>query len=228
VLCEKPLALDDSQADEIVAGCRRHGVVLMEAFMWRHHPRVGRALDMLRGGQIGELRLIKVDFSFPIDRSDWRLDPARGGGALFDIGCYGINAARLFTGSEPVEISAHAQMAESGVDMTIGMLLRFAGGELGLVDASFEAPDRNRLELVGTRASIEFPGGFLPSAETTLVIRRDRELEIMPFAGADQYAAQFEAFGESVRTGRLCYPAEDGLANMKALDQVRRIAWRHC
>ena len=78
VLCEKPLARTVDEAAQIVAACRRYGVMLMEAFMWRHHPRVTRARQMLDEGQLGDLRLIKMDFSFDIDRADWRLDPARG------------------------------------------------------------------------------------------------------------------------------------------------------
>ena len=106
VLCEKPLALNVAQAMLMSDACRKAGVVLMEAFMWRHHPRVAHARKLLADGKLGELRLVKMDFSFDIDRSDWRLDAARGGGALFDLGCYGINIARTFTQSEPTEIVA--------------------------------------------------------------------------------------------------------------------------
>ncbi|MGC4005382.1 MAG: Gfo/Idh/MocA family oxidoreductase [Pirellulales bacterium] len=111
VLCEKPLALNVEDAEEMVAACRSAGVMLMEAFMWRHHPRVAKALELLATGRIGELRLIKMDFSFTIAPGDSRLDPNRGGGALFDLGCYGINLSRLVTGEEPYEIQAVARMS---------------------------------------------------------------------------------------------------------------------
>jgi len=224
VLCEKPLGLDTADAEAIVAGCQRHGVVLMEAFMWRHHPRVAHARRMLAEGQLGELRLVKMDFSFDIDRGDWRLDPLRGGGALFDIGCYGVNAARLFTNAEPREVFARAHRHRSGVDMTMGISLQFPGDELALLDCSFECPPRNRIELVGTLGSLEFPEGVLPPPESQLIVRRASGTEIVEFPAADQYALQLDAFCAAVASGHLSDPAEDGLANLRVLDAVRRAA----
>lgn len=222
VLCEKPLGLDLADTEQIVAGCREKNVVLMEAFMWRHHPRVVRALAMVREGELGELLLVKMDFSFDIDRGDWRLDPARGGGALYDLGCYGINASRLFTGEEPSEIHARARRHSTGVDMTTGMLLRFPSGCMALLDCSFEAQYRNRIEIVGTRGSLELPEGVLPPVEAELVRNRGETAERMRFPAADQYQLEVEAFCEGIRTGKLPFPAEDGLANMRVVDSVRR------
>jgi xylose dehydrogenase (NAD/NADP) len=224
VLCEKPLALDTIEAETMVAACRAAGVVLMEAFMWRHHPRVSHVRQMLAAGDLGELRLVKMDFSFDIDRSDWRLDPARGGGALFDLGCYAINAARLFTGSQPQQIFARAHRYHTGVDMTLAMALRFPNDCLALADCSFECPHRNRLEIVGTRASVELPDGVLPGAESQLLLRRGRSSEALSFPACDQYAEQVKAFCASIVAGRLPDPAEDGLENMRVLDAVRRAA----
>ena len=224
VLCEKPLALDLDDAQAIVDGVRQHDRLLMEAFMWRHHPRVEFVRRMIADGALGELRLVKMDFSFDIARDDWRLDPARGGGALYDLGCYGINAARLFTGSEPTEIFARCHRHTTGVDMTLGMELRFAGDVLALLDCSFEAPPRNRIEVVGTRAAVELPGGVLPALEAELIVRRNEGVETLRFAAADQYAAQIECFCASIVAGKLLAPAEDGLANMRVVDAVRRLA----
>ena len=105
VLCEKPLALDAREAEVMVEHCRRRGVLLMEAFMWRHQPRTLELRRMIREGVLGELRLIRSSFSFPIAPGDWRLDPARGGGALWDVGCYGVSTARFFAGAEPVNVA---------------------------------------------------------------------------------------------------------------------------
>ncbi len=88
----------------MVEHCRRRGVLLMEAFMWRHQPRTLELRGLVNGGAIGELRLIRSSFSFPIEPGDWRLDPSRGGGALWDVGCYGVSTARLFAGTEPVSL----------------------------------------------------------------------------------------------------------------------------
>jgi xylose dehydrogenase (NAD/NADP) len=172
------------------------------------------------------LRIVKMDFSFDIDRRDWRLDPRRGGGALYDLGCYGINAARFFSGAEPVDVLARSRRYETGVDMTTSILLRFPGDTLALVDCSFECQYRKRIELVGTRGSLEFPGGALPPPDSELIFRHGEAVETIPFTGSNPYAGQIECFCESVAAGRLLEPAENGLANMKVLDAARRAAER--
>src|SRR2546421_349875 len=101
VLCEKPLALDAAEARAMVAHCQARGVVLMEAFMWRHQPRTASLRRLVAEGAIGTLRLVRSSFSFPIDSGDWRLDPARGGGALWDVGWYRGGTARPYAGHEP-------------------------------------------------------------------------------------------------------------------------------
>lgn len=231
ILCEKPLALNVAEAQQMVASCRRSGVLLMEAFMWRHHPRVTLVRQMIADGRLGELRLIKMDFSFTIDPGDWRLDPARGGGALFDLGCYGINAARLFTGADPVEVRGWTRRHVTGVDMTSGFQLRFANGVQALLDCSFECPDRNRLELVGTRGVIELVDGVLPTAESSMRFTSNEGSETLAPGSAgehaaaqtshDQYTEQVRAFCAGIKAGRLPEPAEDGLANMRVLEAVK-------
>jgi len=221
VLCEKPLALDAAEAEQMAAGCRERGVVLMEAFMWRHQPAVAEARRMLSDGEIGELRLVKMDFSFQIDPGDWRLEAGRGGGALFDLGCYGINAARLFAAAEPVEIFALGRLHSSGVDITAGVELRFAGGAIALLDCSFECPYRNRIEIVGTRGAIELPDGVLPTPVGRMIVRGDSAPRALELPG-DQYAEEVKAFAASVAAGRLLAPAEDGVANMRVLHAVRQ------
>ena len=222
VLCEKPLALDSQTAESMVEACRQRNVILLEAFMWRHHPRTLHALHMVQAGQLGDLRLVKMDFSFDIDRGDWRLDAQRGGGAMFDLGCYGINAARLFTGQEPVEVLARARFHDTGVDLTSALQLRFACGALALLDCSFECPYRNRIELVGTRGTLELPEGVLPPPSAELVYRQGESIETIHFPTAQQYAEEVKAFCASVQARQLVAPAEDGLANMRVLEE----AWR--
>jgi predicted dehydrogenase len=234
VLCEKPLAMDVAQAEEMAAACRQHGVILQEAFMWRHHPRAKQALSMIKSGEIGPLRLVVASFSFDIDRGDWRLRPERGGGAMWDVGCYGVNAARLFAGSEPTDILANAHWSDTGVDMTMQMALRFPGDVLANIDCSFEAPFRCRLELVGEKGRIVLEEAFLPSATPIIHIERgtatgglaERGLEAIPVPAQDQYVAQVDDFCASIKAGRLLAPAEDGVANMRVLEAALNDAKR--
>jgi predicted dehydrogenase len=232
VLCEKPMALDAREARLMVEHCRRRGVLLMEAFMWRHQVRTREVRRLVRDGVIGDLRLIRSSFSFPIEPGDWRLDPARGGGALWDVGCYGVNTARLFAGGEPVQSLARARFGPSGVDLTLTALLEFPGGLLAAIDCSFEQPYRCHYELVGTRGVLDVPDAYLPPLAGPPMARlrtigsgsdsdadADR-VKDLPFDPTGQYAAMVDAFAGSIAAGKLLDPAEDGLDQMIVLDQL--------
>ncbi len=237
ILCEKPLALDARQAQAMAEYCARRGVLLMEAFMWRHQPRSLELRKLVRRGEIGELRLIRSSFSFPITPGDWRLDASRGGGALWDVGCYGVSTARFFAGSEPTRTQAAAHFGETGVDLTLTALLEFPGDVIGVIDCSFEQPFRCVYELVGTRAAIKVESAYLPPADRPGAVLQslgaapdsgegpDR-FETLEFAATDQYAAMVDCFGRSIAARRLEDPAEDGLAQMVVLDRLLAAARR--
>lgn len=222
ILCEKPLAINAAEAREMVDHCASRNVLLMEAFMWRHQPRTGMLLNMVRGGSIGELRLIRASFSFTIDPGDWRLDLARGGGALWDVGCYGVSTARLFAGEEPEYIHAQARFGPTGVDLSLVAHLKFPNGVLAQVDCSFEQPFRCAYELVGSKGVIGVPDAYLPPAERSFArLIADGTSQDLAFAGTDQYAMMVDSFGDSVRLGnRPTHPSENGLAQMEVLDRI--------
>jgi D-xylose 1-dehydrogenase (NADP+, D-xylono-1,5-lactone-forming) len=200
--------------------------------MWRHQPRALEIRKRVREGAIGELRLIRSSFSFPIEPGDWRLDPARGGGALWDVGCYGVSTARLFAGCEPKIARALARFGPTGVDLTLTAMLEFDSGVLATIDCSFEQPFRCHHELVGTRGLVDVPDAYLPPKDGNPTARL-RSLgaasdsssggdgvELLEFAPVDQYAAMVDAFSRCVVAGRLVDPAEDGREQMKVLDQI--------
>jgi predicted dehydrogenase len=216
----------------MVDACQKRGVILMEAFMWRHQPRTQSVVQMVRRGDLGELRLIRTSFSFPIAPGDWRLESSRGGGALWDVGCYGLSAARLFTALEPVRFRTFARTGPTGVDMSLTALLEFPSGVLAVIDCSFEQPFRCCYELSGTRGMIEVPLAFLPPAgskPTATITRidggddadsRPQKSKVVEFEQADQYAAMVDHFARSVSAGKLLEPGEDGLAQMTALERI--------
>jgi D-xylose 1-dehydrogenase (NADP+, D-xylono-1,5-lactone-forming) len=222
ILCEKPLALNAGEAEEMAAHCAAKDVVLMEAFMWRHQPRTAAIEKLVKDGTIGTLRLIRASFSFPIDLDDWRLDPARGGGALWDVGCYGVSTARLFAGEEPEQIQAQARFYKTGVDLSLTASLRFPSGVLAQVDCSFEQAFRCAYELVGTRGTIGVPEAYLPPADQSFArIIVDGAVQNLGFPGTNQYAMMVDSFGEAVAMGgRLPPPAENGVGQMRALDAI--------
>ncbi len=219
ILCEKPLALDAAEAREMIEHCRAKKVVLMEAFMWRHQPRVAELRRLIADGVIGQLRLIRSSFSFPIDLTDWRLDPTRGGGALWDVGCYGVSTVRLFAGEEPATTQAIAHFSDRGVDLSLAAQYRVPSGVLGSIDCSFEQPFRCSYELVGSEGKLDVPDAYLPPERPVAYLTDSHGMQELTFDGRNQYAAMVDNFTEAVRNGRtLISPAEDGLAQMIALE----------
>jgi predicted dehydrogenase len=227
VLCEKPLATSLTEAEEMVAACRNAGVLLMEAFMWRHHARTERTSELLAEGAIGDLRLINVSFSFRLDAGDWRMRPERGGGAMWDLGCYGVNAARFFTDAEPTSIHSRAHFGPTGIDLSMQLALQFPGDVLAHIDCSFEVPWRCRLELVGTRGRIEWATAFQHwdgALQLDTASDWTKPPQVIACDRQNQYARQVQAFCASIRAGRLLAPAEDGLANTRVLETALRTA----
>jgi xylose dehydrogenase (NAD/NADP) len=150
VLCEKPLARSAEAVEEAFAVAEREGLVLSEGFMWRHHPQVALAQELIAGGEIGELRLVRAAFSGGLaPPGDPRLSRALDGGALMDVGCYCVSGARTLAGGEPR--TAHAQRVAGGddVDVVLTGLLRFDGDVLASFDCGMVGPDRSELQAVG-------------------------------------------------------------------------------
>ena len=154
VLCEKPLALSVEEVDAIAAATTRNDRIAVEAFMYLHHPQTLAALEIAASGTLGTLQLISGTFSFFLTtEDDPRIDPSMGGGSLWDVGCYPVSFARRIAGREPDGVGAFARFGDLGVDRTFVGQLRFPGGLLALFDSGFSAPDRERLEIVGTDAT---------------------------------------------------------------------------
>jgi predicted dehydrogenase len=200
VLCEKPLALTVAEVDRIASAAAAAHVHVAEAFMYRHHPQTHAVHELVAGGAIGTLRFVRGCFSFTLDRpGDVRFDQAKGGGALWDVGCYPVSYARTIVGAEPESVQAAAVMGPTHVDMSVGAVLRFPGNVLALVDASFVAPFRTEMEVVGSAGTIRVTHPFKPGErETVLVLRGDEVLEHVVEA-PPLYVSQFEDFGRAAR-----------------------------
>ncbi len=228
ILCEKSLADSLPRAEQMVAAARDAGVVLQEGFMWRHHLRTRRALEIVRAGEIGRLLFVLSHFSFLLDAEDWRFDAARGGGAAWDIGGYCVNSARLFSGEEPKDVFARGRFNERGADVTMLIALSFPSGVRAALDFSFEGPFRASIELVGTDGYLFLPNSWGPPDTTPLVLQRGGNREAAPetltFPPCNQFVELLSNFAASVHAGRLLYPAEDGLANMRVLQTALDMA----
>ncbi len=202
VLCEKPLGMNAQEAEEMAAAAERSGLLLMEAFMYRFHPRARAFLGSLLRD---EVRHLQATFGFPLaDPTNYRMRRELGGGALLDVGCYTVNVARAVLG-EPEAVLAEAHLdAPDGVDLSTTMLLRFAGGATASLWCSFESAEEQRLIAI-TRS-----GAF--TLEQPFSAWRDPD---------DPYQLMVESFADSVIGGN---PVElspaDTIANMRVLDQI--------
>jgi D-xylose 1-dehydrogenase (NADP+, D-xylono-1,5-lactone-forming) len=203
VLLEKPLAMNLLEVERVLELAREKNLVVMEGFMYRHHPQFALALEHLHSGAIGELRLIRSSFSFNLTQlGDYRWVKSMGGGALLDLGCYCINAALLFAGAMPTAALARASLGgEAGqapaefVDVDCAAILEF-GATRAVFDCSFRQPLRQPLELVGEKGVIEIPQFVFPENDAGLVIVNG---EAHTTAPANQYQMMLQHFARVVR-----------------------------
>ena len=199
VLCEKPLAMNAIEATQMSAAAGRAGRLLMEAFMYRFDPRVR---DFVSG--LSDPIHVEASFGFTLDDLDnYRLDPALGGGALLDVGCYGVSVSRWILG-EPVDVQARARFGH-GVDMTTSVLVDFDEGKAASVFASFESAEHQEVKVIG-RVGVER-------------LERPFNRLIDPI---EPYRLMVESFGNSIVEGRpVEIPVSESIANMETLDRVR-------
>jgi predicted dehydrogenase len=224
VLCEKPMARDPAQVDAAFDAAERAGRVLMEAFMWRFHPQTEELVRLVRSGAAGELRFVRAAFGFNLPwLENVRWDPALEGGALMDVGCYGLSALRLICDAEPERVYGE-QVMTNGVDARFAGVLRFPGGVLGAFDCGMDVARRNHIEVVGSEATIHVPSPW-QAPEPLILVTRDGEPERIVPEAVDPYARELEemgraiAGGESPRLGR-----EDALGQARAIAALYRSA----
>src|SRR4029077_19163894 len=154
VLCEKPLSRHASEVEAAFDAADRTGRLLSEAFMYRHNPQTKRAKQLVEEGAIGELRLIRAAFSYPLyDEHNIRLSTALDGGALMDVGCYAVSGSRLF-GGEPTKVYGEAWFGPAGTDWIFTGVLRFPANVIALLDSGTAMPDRDELEAIGSEGSL--------------------------------------------------------------------------
>ena len=206
VLCEKPLALTLEEVDAIAAAAERSGRIAVEAFMYLHHPQILKAIELARSGALGTLELVQGTFSFFLDDDDDpRADPAMGGGSLWDVGCYPVSFARRLAGEEPDRVAAFARFDERGVDRTFIGQLHFPGGLLAQFDCGFAAPHRERMEIVGSDATLVLHSPFLPEPDglpPSLAMVRDRVSTPIEVGSLDQYTAEVDDLTAAILDGR--------------------------
>jgi len=228
ILCEKPLGLNEAECREMAAAARANGVKLLEAFMYRFHPRTERVLEMVGEGRVGDLRTIRSAFTFRLTRPDnIRLDPELGGGALMDVGCYCVNVSRTMVGAEPAEVQARAVWTETGVDGQLAGMLRFENDVLATFDCALTMERSEFYEVAGTDGVLRVPAAYLPGTKDVAILEHRGRGEVVEHRspGADEYLLMVEHFADCVLDDRpLRYSAEEAALNMRVIEALYRSA----
>jgi predicted dehydrogenase len=203
VLCEKPLALSAEEVDAIQAAARKHGRVVMEAFMYRHHPQTLKVQEIVKSGSLGTVKLIHGSFSFLLDREgDVRLKPELGGGSIWDLGCYPISYARSVLGQNPFEVFGQQVTGPTGVDETFVGQMRFAKDILMQFDSSFVIPFHAFMEIVGSEATLNIPEPFKPNENEKIYLSRNGKTETIKIKGQELYIGEVEDMADAILLGK--------------------------
>jgi len=244
VLCEKPLAANAAEAEEMFDVAERSGRVLVEAFMYRSHPLTRAVQEAVRSGEIGQLKLIRTSFCFRTTKvaGNIRFDRALAGGALMDVGCYCLDFARLFAGAEPTKAFAVGHLHETGVDDLASGVLQFPGGVTATFACGMSVQADNTAYLCGSEGFIEVPVPWKPRRENAeySVVRGTPPLMDGPprvagsppppprqtrhvSAPGELYALETDDFAAAVLDGAApALDRQDTVGNMRLLGELRR------
>ena len=228
ILCEKPIAINTTQTEQIIQVTTKAGVLLMEGFMYRHHPLTLAVKQCILDGAIGEIRFVRATFSTGLtDRTNWRLRGDLGGGAVMDLGCYCINAIRYLIGVEPLSVWATGKFEPiSHVWETLIGTLDFGDGITGQFDCSFGWTWREGYEVVGTRGTITVPRALSNGeGECSFTVVSNGDAETVTVEGVNPYGAEILNLCEALSNGKPPrLTTDDALWNMRVIDGVHESA----
>ncbi len=242
VLCEKPLAANAAQAQEMFDAADKAGLLLVEAFMYRSHPQTHAVLEKVRSGAIGPIRMINTSFCFQTShteaRTNSRFSALLAGGALMDVGCYCINFSRLITGEEPGTVHGVAKLHPSGVDEYAAAALAFPGGVVASFVCGMTVQADNSAYVCGENGYLQVPVPWKPpghQARFTLAHSAPPRMDNPTDAAAPPpqtfsvdadrplYALEADDFAAAVLDHAApTVTKQDTLGNMRILDELRR------
>ena len=238
VLCEKPIGLNADECREMIAASTKHGVVLMEAFMYRYSDCTRKVIEVLRSGALGEIKYIHSTFRFLLaNPGSIKYKPELGGGSLYDVGSYPVN----FTGMVVDEIAriqavetgkpaAPAPMPESisvqcvkegGVDVIFSALLKYPSGLIASLNSGFNAQKQIEAQIVGSKGVLYVPNTFLEDA-CSLTLTVDGKIEkTIQVENSDRYRLEVEDFADAVISKRPpFFSLQETLRNMELIDRL--------
>ena len=224
VLCEKPFAMTVSEVETMVQAARDNNRLLVEAVSCMWHPRMIRLIDYVKAGKIGEVISIDSSFTFPASlEGNYRLSPAMGGGALFDVGIYPLHAITALIGDEASTVikSCEVKIGPTGIDLTSRWAMQINDLVIASGLASFEMPENQSLIVRGEKNSVELIGmEAFTSWHSTSSLRLGQQVE--EFEAVDAYMLMIENFGKRISDQESwVLPLETSLSVQKMLGQLQ-------
>ncbi len=224
VLCEKPMT---RHTDEVVAAfdaADKAGRLLSEAFMYRHNPQTKKVSELVAGGAIGELRVVRSVFSYSLyDEDNIRLRTDVEGGALMDVGCYNVSGSRL-VGGEAEHVFGEAWFGPSGTDWVFSGTLRFPNNVIGLFHCGTALPEQDELEVIGSEGSLFLDDPWhcnVPVVE----LRTASGVERIEVAQQDSYRLELENVSDAIRgEGELLLGRADAVGQARTLEALHASA----
>ena len=227
ILCEKPLGVDAEEASDMTEYCEERRVTLMEAFMYRYHPRTQRAVEIARD-DLGEIRHVDARFHFSLPEGyNIRLDPDLAGGSLMDVGCYAVTAVRSFLGEPKSVFATASDRRDCGVETSLTGLLTYPDGRSATISSGFDE-SIHQYTVIGTDGTLTVDRAFVPDGETELRYTLDGERVTERFDPVDQYELEVQAFIEAVETGSA--PETDGheaVRTLRVIDALYESVTQH-
>jgi len=229
VLCEKPMAVTAGDCQRMIRAAESGGVALMIAYRLHFEAANLRTIELLGEGRIGDPRIFNSCFTMDVRKGDTRLKRKKGGGSLYDIGVYCINAARYLFRSEPTEVMAMSASRHDGrfneVEDMIAATLRFPGGRLANFVCSFGASDVAEYRVIGTKGNIRLEPAYGYAVELKQYVQTGGEPRERAFAKRDQFAAELSYFSDCVLGGRKPEPSgSQGLIDVRIVEALHRSA----
>jgi predicted dehydrogenase len=225
VLTEKPFASNRPEAQQVAEAAVAAGVTIAEGFHYLYHPVTRRAFDLASDGTIGDVHHVEVRMAMPApEASDPRWSYELAGGALMDLGCYGLHVMRRF--GHPSIVGAHAKERAPGVDEWCDVELRFPGGATGLSANSMVASEFSfTLRIVGTKGDVFVHNFVKPNEDDRLTVRTPTGTRVEHLGTRTSYTYQLEAFAGHVLDGTpLPIDTDDAVENMAYVDAAYRAA----
>jgi predicted dehydrogenase len=224
VLCEKPLDARPAEVERAFDTAVRAGRILMEGFMYRHHPQTKRIAELVARGALGEPKVVRASFGFFLDdETNVRLLPELQGGSLLDVGCYCVSLSRLVAG-EPLLASGQQVLGPTGVDLRFAGTLRFTGDVLAHFDCGFDVAPRDYAEIVGSEATLRIESPFV-IAEPGLELVREQTVERIEVEQADRYRLELENLAAAIRGDEQpLLGRADAVGQARTLDALLRSA----